>query len=148
MILPVRLYTDKILHKSCEPIIDFTNLESLAQDMIQTMQAYRGVGIAANQLGLGSQLCVLNIEDKSKILVLANIKIKCYTKETGIEKEGCLSCPGVTIPVKRYLGVELEAQLLTGEKVEFKFKDFDARILQHEYDHLQGKLIINNLIKL
>ena len=147
-IIPVRLFTDKILKQPCEPITDFIGLESLAQDMVETCLAYKGVGLAAPQIGLGSQLAVLHLENKTKIIVLANIKIKGYTKETDTQAEGCLSCPGVSIAVTRYLGVDIEAQLLNGEKVEYRLTEYDARILQHEYDHLQGKLIINNLIKI
>jgi peptide deformylase len=147
-LLPVRLYTDKILHQSCEPVINFVGLDALAQDMIETMFAYKGVGLAAPQIGLGSQLAVLNIENKSKLIALANIKIICYNKEMDLQQEGCLSCPGVSVPVKRYLGVEIEAQNLLGEKVNYKFDGYDARILQHEYDHLQGRLITQGLIKI
>jgi peptide deformylase len=148
MILPVRLYTDKILHEICEPVTDFTGLESLAQDMLMTMEAYKGVGLAANQIGLSRQMCVLNLEDRSKKLILVNPVITWYTKEWEIQKEGCLSAPGVSVPIKRYLGVEVEAQNLMGETVKYRFTEFDARIFFHEYQHLQGILISDSLLKL
>lgn len=148
MILPVRLYVDPILKQSCQLVTNFVGLDNIANDMIDTCSAYKGVGLAANQIGLSSQLCVLYLEDKSKIIVLANLKIKGYTKETKIMEEGCLSCPGISIPVKRYLGVDVEAQNLLGEKVEYRFTDYDARILQHEHDHLQGILISDTLNKM
>jgi len=145
---PVRLYIDPILHKPVDLITDFTGLDNIASDMIETMLEYRGVGLSANQIGLNKNLAALYLEDKSKIILVANIKITRYNKESDILNEGCLSCPGVTIAVKRSLGVEIEAQRLNGDKINLTLEGFDARILQHEYDHLNGKLIINNLIKL
>jgi len=145
---PVRLYTDKILYKPTELVTDFTGIGDLAGDMVETMLSYHGVGLAAPQIGVNKNLAVLYLENKTKIIVVANIIIKGYTKETGILSEGCLSCPGVSVGVKRYLGVDIEAYNLSGEKVEYRLTEYDARILQHEADHLSGKMIINNLIKL
>jgi peptide deformylase len=147
MILPVRLYIDPILKKPTELITDFSNLEELAGNMIQTMLEYRGVGLAANQVGISKNLAALYLVDKTQILVVANIIIKGYTKETDIQHEGCLSCPGVSVPVKRYLGIEFEAQRLNGDKINLKLEGYDARILQHEFEHLQGRMIIDSLGK-
>ena len=112
------------------------------------MLSYRGIGLAANQIGVNKNLAVLYLENKTKIIVVANLKLICYTKETDIQLEGCLLCPGVSIPIKRYLGVEIEAQNLLGEKVQYRFTDYDARIAQHEIAHLNGIMIVDNLIKL
>lgn len=147
-IQPVRLFIDPILHKPVDLITDFTGLDNIAGDMIETMLEYRGIGLSANQIGLNKNLAVLYLENKTKIILVANIKIIRYNKETDVMKEGCLSCPGVSVPIYRYLGVEIEAQRLSGEKINLTLEGFDARILQHELDHLNGKLIINNLIKL
>ena len=147
-IQPVRLYIDPILHKPVDLITDFTGLDNLAGDMIETMLEYRGIGLSANQIGVNKNLAALYIEDKTKIIMVANIKIMRYTKETDILNEGCLSCPGVSVPIKRCLGIEIEANRLSGEKINLRFEGFDARILQHEFDHLNGRLIINNLMKL
>ncbi len=147
-IQPVRLYLDPILNKPVDLVTDFTGLDNIAGDMIETMLAYKGVGLSANQIGLNKNLAVLHVEDKTKIRVVANIKILRYTKETDILNEGCLSCPGVSVPMKRYLAVEIEAQQINGESINLLFEGFDARILQHEIDHLNGRLIINNLMKL
>ena len=145
---PVRLYIEPVLNKPVDLITDFTGLDNIASDMIETMLAYHGVGLAANQIGLNKNLAALYIEDKTKILVVANIIITGYTKETDVLSEGCLSCPGVTVPVKRALGVRIQAQKINGEKINLEFTGYDARIVQHEADHLNGKLIINNLMKL
>ncbi len=145
---PVRLYVDPILQKPVAFITDFTGLDNIAGDMIETMLAYKGIGLAANQIGLNKNLATLYVEDKSKILVVANIIITGYSKETDVLPEGCLSCPGISVPVKRALGVRIECQRLNGEKINLEFQGYDARIVQHEVDHLNGKLIINNLMKL
>lgn len=145
---PVRLFIDPILHKPCEMIADFTGLDNLAGDMVETMLAYGGVGLAAPQIGIDKNLAVLYLENKTKIIVVANLKLICYTKETDTQLEGCLSCPGVSISMKRYLGIEIEAQNLLGEKVKYRFTDYDARIAQHEIAHLNGVMIIDNLLKL
>ena len=152
MVLAVRLYLDPILHQPTELVTNFNSEElfKLSQDMIQTCMEYRGVGLAAPQIGINKNLAALFLEDKSRILVVANLTNICYNKEVGtdIQLEGCLSCPGVSIPVKRYLEVEIDAQNLMGEKVSYKFTDYDARILQHEYQHTQGILITQGLMKL
>ena len=142
---PVRLYIEPVLNKKVDLITDFIGLDNIAGDMIETMLAYKGVGLAANQIGLNKNLAALYIENKSKILVVANIIITGYTKETDDLTEGCLSCPGVIVNVRRALGVRIEAQKLNGEKINLEFTGYDARIVQHEADHLNGKLIINNL---
>lgn len=145
---PVRLYIEPVLNKPVDLITDFTGLDNIAGDMIETMLAFHGIGLAANQIGLNKNLAALYVEDKTKILVVANLIITGYTKETDVLPEGCLSCPGVTVPVRRALGIRIEAQKLNGEKINLEFTGYDARIVQHEADHLNGKLIINNLMKL
>lgn len=145
---PVRLFIDPILHKPVDLITDFTGLDNIALDMIETMLEYRGIGLSANQIGLNKNLAALYLEDKTKIILVANIKILRYNKDTDVVSEGCLSCPGISVPVRRYTGVEIEAQRINGDKIILPLEGFDARILQHEYDHLNGKLIANNLMKL
>jgi peptide deformylase len=145
---PVRLYIDPILCKPVELVTDFTGLDNIAADLIDTMLAYKGVGLAANQIGLNKNMAVLHLEDKTKILVVANILITGYTEETDVLAEGCLSCPGITVNVKRHLGVRVECQRLSGEKINLEFTGYDARILQHEVDHLNGRLVTDNLMKL
>src|SRR5713226_9042197 len=100
-IKPVRLFTDKILHKPVDLITDFTGLDNLAGDMIETMLSYRGIGLSANQIGENKNLAVLYLENKTKIILVANIRKIGYTKESDIQEEGCLSCPGVLVPMRR-----------------------------------------------
>lgn len=147
MIRPIRLFTDKVLHQPTELITDFTDpsLQELAQDMITTMFQNNGIGLAAPQIGVSKQLIVMNLENKTKLLGLANPKIIRYDKERNTQVEGCLSSPGISVNVKRYKVVEVEANLLNGEKVHFKFDGFDARIVQHEIDHIFQRLIVDDV---
>lgn len=149
MLLPIRLYTDPLLSTTCATVTDFTDpkLEELVQNMVETMLANNGVGLAANQVGIPQQLAILYVENKTKIMTIINPVIIGLSKEKDKRYEGCLSCPGATVPVKRHLGVKLECQNLQGEKVQYEFTNFDARILQHEFKHLQGITIAHDTLK-
>jgi peptide deformylase len=152
MILPVRLFIDKVLHQPTELVTNFNSEElfKLSSDMVETMFQYRGIGLSCNQIGVGKNLAVLWLKEKTEIKVVANLMNICYNKEMGtdIQLEGCLSCPGVSVPMKRYLGLTAEAQLLNGEKIILNLEGYDARILQHEFQHTQGLLITQGIMKL
>lgn len=147
MILPVRLYTDPILKTPCKPVTDFNDptLEQLIQDMLETMVSYNGVGLAANQVGRDIQVCVLDVENRTKKMVLINPKLIEYSKKKIKMNEGCLSVPGVSLAVKRPESVIVDANLLSGEIVRYKFDGYDARILLHEHNHLFGFTIAQGL---
>jgi peptide deformylase len=148
-ILPVRLFIDPILHQPCQPVTDFSNLQELAESMLLTMYANKGIGLSANQVGVSKQFFVANIEDKSRIIMVANPKILCYNKEIqDIQVEGCLSAPGISINMQRPTWVEFEYQKLNGEKDKMRLERFDARIFWHEFSHLQGKMITDSIGKL
>jgi peptide deformylase len=144
MTLPVRLFIDPILHTPCEQVTDFSNLEVFVQEMLFAMDKYKGVGLAANQVGVLRQICVVKLEDKTKLMGLVNPRIIRYSKERDIQVEGCLSAPGISVNVKRPIWVEVEANILNGEKASYRFEGFDSRIVQHEIDHLNGVMIIDN----
>ena len=147
MILPVLLYTNKILNAPCKPVIDFNDptLEVLISDMLETMVAYNGVGLAANQIGINLQVCVLDVEERTKKMALINPIIIGYSKKKVKLNEGCLSVPGVSVTMKRPESVIVDANLLTGELTRYEFTNYDARIFFHEYSHLQGHTITGSL---
>jgi peptide deformylase len=150
-VLSVRLFTDKVLHKPTELITNFNSEElfKLSQDMIETMFALKGIGLAAPQVGLAKQLFVANIEDKSRIIMVANPKVLCYNKEVGTEEyEGCLSAPNISVKIKRPTWVEFEYQKLNGEKDKMRLENFDARVFFHEADHIFGRMITDSIYKL
>ena len=116
--------------------------------MLSTMFENKGIGLAAPQIGLAKQLFVANIEDKSRIIMVANPVIICYNKERTEELEGCLSAPNISVKIKRPTWVEFEYCKLNGEKDKMRLENFDARIFFHEYSHLQGQMITDSIGKL
>lgn len=147
-ILPVRLYIDPVLHRICEPITNFSNLQELAESMLSTMFENHGIGLSANQVGIPKQFFIANVVDKSQIIVVANPVIICYNKEWSEELEGCLSAPNISVKMKRPTWVEFEYQKLNGEKDKMRLEGFDSRIFFHEYMHLQGAMITDQIGKL
>jgi peptide deformylase len=149
-VLPVRLFIDKVLHQSTELVTNFNSEElfNLSQDMVETMMANRGIGLAAPQIGVSKNLAVLWLKDKTEIKVVANLKLICYAKESRIELEGCLSAPGISIKMQRPTWVEFEYQKLNGEKDKMRLEGYDSRIFFHEYFHLQGRMITDSIGRL
>ncbi len=123
-------------------------LHEIVRQMFQLMYSARGVGLAANQVGLPYRLFVMNPEgdpeQKDQELVFLNPRI---TKKKGSEddEEGCLSLPEIYGPVTRATELTVDAFDLSGRQFEVKLTDFAARIVQHEYDHLDGVLFIDRV---
>lgn len=148
MSLSFVLYTDPILHKPCTPVAEINNdLLELAGSMIVEMHANRGVGLAANQVGIDKRFAVVSLENGTKDFAIINPEIIDKSKEKEVYSEGCLSCPGVSIPMKRPTRVVVRCYDLHSNEVTYEFTGLDARILQHEIDHLNGRMIITDLHK-
>lgn len=145
-ILPVVKFPKQVLKTKAREIPQITEAErKLAGDMIETMYAEGGVGLAANQVGILKQIFVASADQvKGKEMVFLNPKI---IRKGGVLKEfeGCLSIPEVYEPVKRSRKVWLRAMTLDGKRVEVKAEGLLARIFQHEVDHLNGFLFIDRL---
>jgi len=119
----------------------------LVHDMIETMYDASGVGLAANQVGLPSQLIVVDLgfgTEKSEPIVILNPKITASEEEI-LGEEGCLSIPDVLANVTRAKRVEVKGVDLTGKDVRYEVEDVLARAFQHELDHLDGKLFWDHL---
>ena len=163
MILPILQYGDPILRakgKRIEQIDD--RIRELAANMIETMHAAHGVGLAAQQVGEDLQLTVLDVsavEDRPSMLkvdgtdvdpkttmplVLINPDIELLG-ETEIGVEGCLSFPEITGDIERGQSVRVRAQNLEGDTIEFEAGGLLARAIQHEHDHLHGILFIDRM---
>ncbi len=129
-------------------ITDFPEeLESLAQDMVQTMYAAPGVGLAAPQIGLNTRLMVIDItvgEDAEQLIVMANPVVLEQDGEQH-EEEGCLSVPGYAGVVTRPAWVKVRGQDLKGKEHTMEGTGLLARAFCHEIDHLDGKLFIERL---
>jgi peptide deformylase len=147
-ILEIRKYPEKILKEKVAPVesID-SHLQHLIDDMIETMHALRGLGLAANQVGISKRLSVIDTsirEEKRPIIVLINPVI--IEKEGMIEaEEGCLSIPGYMTTIKRAERVYVRGLNREGKTIEIEGTGLLARALQHEIDHLDGLLFIDRM---
>lgn len=143
--LSIRLYTDPCLQTPCEPItvIDDSLIE-LAGKMLATMRLNRGVGLSANQVGINKQFCVVSLDGGKMPMALINPIIIKRSKEKVKLYEGCLSAPTIYPPIKRSQKIIVQFQNLKGDKTVFEMTDIDARIIQHELDHLAGRMVIDS----
>lgn len=146
-------YPDPVLRKKTQVVekIDGT-IDRLIDDMIETMHAAPGVGLAANQVGVPLQLAVIDLtssEDRNKgelqpILVIINPEILSQEGSV-VEEEGCLSIPEYAETVKRAAKVKVRAQDRQGKNFELEAEGLMAKALQHEIDHLNGVLFVDRL---
>ena len=147
-VLPIRVYPDPVLRVRCAEIESFdAELRRLAMDMIDTMHAAPGVGLAAPQVGVEQRLAVVDVsvgEDTAALKILINPEI-VEQQGTEIDSEGCLSIPEVTEKVSRPRTVRIVVQDLEGESHEITGEGFEARAICHEIDHLNGVLFIDHL---
>lgn len=142
MTLEVRTFGDPVLKSRAAPVETFDEpLARLAEDMLETMRAYEGVGLAANQVGRLKRVLVAALEDEE--IVIVNPEIEDKSDEREIDSEGCLSIPEIQVDVERPVAVTVSGQDLTGKPVHVEAKYLMARILQHEIDHLDGVVILD-----
>ena len=146
-ILEIVKYGDPVLRKKTQPVTEITDdVIQLAEDMLETMYAAPGVGLAGPQVGVSLQICVIDVvpEGKRNPIVLINPKV--ISGEDKIElEEGCLSFPRIYEKVKRWNKVKVEYVDLKGNLKEVEVEGFLAKAFQHEIDHLNGKVFIDYL---
>ncbi len=154
MILPVVLYGSPVLKKEAEEIDeDYDGLKELIDNMWQTMYNSDGIGLAAPQIGKSIRLIVIDADPMSEEFpelkgfkkVLINPIITELSEETDITHEGCLSLPGIREEVKRPSKITVEYEDENFELKEEVLDGFAARVVQHEYDHLEGTLFVDHL---
>jgi peptide deformylase len=144
-VLKVRRYGDPVLRRRAERVKDVTpELRALVADMIDTMYDEAGIGLAAPQVGISLRLIVVGDERGRDPRALVNPVLAGQGGQV-TDEEGCLSIPGVFAPVTRAEWVLLEAEDLEGRPVSQRARGFQARVLQHEMDHLEGILFIDRL---
>lgn len=163
MILPIRAFGDAVLRKHCHPIKpDFPDLKILIENMFDTMNSAHGIGLAAPQVGLDIRLFVVDLsplaedEDYADIAeelkdfrkVIINAKILEESGEEWKFNEGCLSIPDVREDVKRKETIIIEYFDENFVKHTETFSDMRARVIQHEYDHIEGILFTDHLSSL
>jgi peptide deformylase len=138
----IRVIGDPVLRERAVEVVTFDRgLRKLAKRMTRIMHDAPGVGLAAPQVGVLQRLLVYDVDDDPRALV--NPILDEFSEETEISDEGCLSVPGVTMPVERSLRVHVRGQDAFGEPVDFVAEDLTARVIQHEFDHLEGVLIVD-----
>lgn len=151
MILPVLKYPDPVLGKKCEDVKEFTpELKELVMNMLETMYANDGIGLAAPQVGESIRLVVVDIsgpDERTDPMVLINPEIT-KTGEDVDSDEGCLSVEDYTAKVVRSDKIKVKAQDLDGQEISFDADGLKAICLQHECDHLDGVLFIDRISRL
>lgn len=146
-ILPITVYGDKILRQKTLPVLSISDqLISKIRDMFETMRNAKGVGLAANQVGLTNSLFILDLKgvegyEKSRPMVFINPEIVLHSDEKVVIEEGCLSLPNLRADVERSKTIKVRYLNTDEELVEIEADDFLARVILHEYDHLIGKMI-------
>ncbi len=137
----IYIFGEEILRKKLKPVSEITDCEkALFDEMLKVMYKANGLGLAANQVGIDKLMCV--IDAGGKIFKLANPKI---IKKSGkyVMEEGCLSLPDIVIKVERAKELTCRALNENNETIEFEATGLLCRAIQHEIDHLNGKLIID-----
>ena len=148
-VLEVVHYGDPILRKKCNSVKDFSKLESLLNDMFDTMYEENGIGLAANQVGFDMNLFIIDIsgiEEDEKTRVFINGEIINSEGESWFE-EGCLSIPDIRLNIKRPDIIKFKYQDEKGQEFEEDFDGLLARAIQHEVDHLNGVFIVDRVSK-
>ena len=139
----IRQYPDPVLRREARPVEEFDeDLQRLVARMKDLMQEANGVGLAATQVGVLRRVFVFSPEE-DRVFALVNPKLTTKAKETETDDEGCLSIQGVTVPVARSTAVRLEGLDEHGKEVSYDLEGMAARIAQHEFDHLDGKLMLD-----
>jgi peptide deformylase len=139
-ILPIRLFGDPVLREKARPVTEFgPDLRRLAEDMIETMHAANGAGLAAPQVGVPLRVFVYDASkgDGHSPMVVCNPEFS-ERSGTWVWEEGCLSAPGVYVEIERPKDVHVRYQDLDGEYHELDATELEARVFLHETDHLDG----------
>ncbi|MFG2475658.1 peptide deformylase [Streptomyces fagopyri] len=146
---PVTLLGDPVLHAACAEVTDFgPELARLVEDMFATMYAARGVGLAANQVGVALRVFVYDCPDDDEVRHLGHVVNPRLVEADGVVlrgPEGCLSLPGLEAGTERYDHAVVEGFTADGEPVRVHGTGWFARCLQHEHDHLEGGLYVDRL---
>lgn len=147
-ILSILAWPDERLTQTCSSVAVLTEVHVLAADMLETMYAAKGRGLAAPQVGALCRMFVMDIgwkEGRSDPLVMINPMLQEVGEDSAVSTEGCLSIPGVTTEVRRPTTVQMQWTSLQGARVVQGFSGFGAVCVQHELDHLDGVVTLDHL---
>ena len=144
-------FPDQDLRIKAKPVETFDEeLKALTDDMFETMHSVNGIGLAATQIGVAKQVAVIDISpEKNEPLVIVNPVIQILDpSKTEDYDEGCLSVPGFFEKISRPSDIKLTYQDLNGEKQEIKPEGLLTKVVQHELDHLNGRLFVDHISEL
>ena len=144
-------FPDQDLRIKAKPVETFDKeLKTLTDDMFETMHSVNGIGLAATQIGIAKQVAVIDISpEKNEPLVIVNPAIQILDpSKTEDYDEGCLSVPGFFEKISRPSDIKLTYQDLNGKKQEIKPEGLLTKVVQHELDHLNGRLFVDHISEL
>jgi peptide deformylase len=138
----IRQYGDPVLRMRAEEVDEFDDeLRAVTERMLAVMHDAEGVGLAATQIGILRRFFVCTIDGEDRVFV--NPSVTPLGKDTECDTEGCLSLGSVRVPVERAAKVAVEARDAAGEPVSLELEGYPARVVQHEVDHLDGRLMLD-----
>ena len=146
-LLPILCYPDPKLHKVAKPVqaVD-ARIKTLVSDMLHTMYEAKGIGLAATQVDVHERLIVIDVsEERDAPLVLINPQVIWQSADTHLNEEGCLSVPGIYDGVKRFDAIKVQALDGEGESRIVEADGLLSVCIQHEMDHLMGKVFVEYL---
>jgi peptide deformylase len=138
----IRQYGDPALRMRADEVEEFDDeLRAVTERMIGVMRDAEGVGLAATQIGILRRFFVCTIDGEDRVFV--NPSVTTLGEDTDVDTEGCLSLASVRVPVERATKVVVEARDAAGEPVALELEGYPARVVQHELDHLDGRLMLD-----
>ena len=144
----IRQYPDPVLRMEAKEVVKFdADLRSLVERMTRLLLDANGLGLAGNQVGALRRVFIFRRGEEDELTVAANPRIVARGDALATDDEGCLSLQGVLVPVERNVEVTLEAQDAEGKQYRLELGDTDARVVQHEIDHLDAVLIVDRTTK-
>ena len=146
-ILPILCYPDPRLHKVAQPVAQVDErIQTLVKDMLETMYDAQGIGLAATQIDVHERVIVIDVSEKrNEPMALINPEILWASEEKQLGEEGCLSVPGIYDGVERSTSVKVKALDENGNSREIAAEGMLAICMQHEMDHLMGKVFVEYL---
>jgi peptide deformylase len=142
--MSIRTYGDPVLRRPAETVLTIDDeVRKICERMVEEMLRAEGVGLAAPQIGVPKRIIILDVEGEFHVLI--NPELVSASEETESGTEGCLSVPGVHSEVARSTRVTLAGTNLDGERVEITGEGLLARAMQHEMDHIDGRLFVDRL---
>ena len=146
-LLTILQFPDPRLHKVAKPVpVVDARIQTLAGDMLETMYEAKGIGLAASQVDVHQRLIVIDVtEERDQPLVLINPELVWTSATTHLNEEGCLSVPGIYDGVTRFDAVKVKAQDAQGQTRTIEADGLLAVCIQHEMDHLMGKVFVEYL---